>query len=162
MLFIDHLPKNTLFRLRPRRAPAAETTDLLFVYGTLMRGMERADFLNNPDKASFAGPATAAGKLYDVGSFPGMIESDNGERVHGELHRLQDPELFFETLDLIQGYWPDQPERSLYIRKIIPVTTAQGTTQAWSYILNLPVNGLKPIPSGDFRRYQPTDHWLDD
>ncbi len=162
MLFTDHLPKGTLFRLRSRSSPAAETTNLFFVYGTLMRGMERADFLDNPDKASFAGPATAAGRLYDVGAFPGMVKSNSGEQVHGELHLVHDPEIFFETLDLIQGYWPDQPARSLYIRQIIPVTTEQGEARAWSYLLNLPVTGLTLIPSGDFRLYKPAAPWLED
>ena len=38
---------------------AEEETNLLFVYGSLMRGMERANFLDNPDKARFAGAGAA-------------------------------------------------------------------------------------------------------
>lgn len=127
-----------------------------------MRGQERADFLNNPDKASFIGTAQAAGVLYDVGAFPGMIASNNGRVICGELYELHDPENFFETLDLIEGYWPDQPERSLSIRKIISVATASGRVDAWAYILNLPSDGLPEIPSGNFRDYKPVTNWLDD
>ena len=131
---------------------AEEETNLLFVYGSLMRGMERANFLDNPDKARFAGAGAARGILYEAGSFPGMIESANGSLVAGELYELFDAETFFETLDLIEGCWPDQPERGLYMRKIITVATNQGERRAWAYLFNQPVAGYARIASGDFRR----------
>jgi gamma-glutamylcyclotransferase (GGCT)/AIG2-like uncharacterized protein YtfP len=134
--------------------PADEETNLIFVYGSLMRGMERASFINNPDKARFVSPGTARGTLYDAGSFPGMIESANGSMVAGELYELFDAETFLETLDLIEGYWPDQPERSLYERKIIPVSTHEGMKMAWAYIFNQPVTGFQKIACGDFRRWE--------
>src|SRR5262245_56746607 len=133
---------------------AEDETNLFFVYGSLMRGMERASFINNPDKAQFVSPGAARGTLYDAGSFPGMIESANGSMVAGELYELFDRETLLETLDLIEGYWPDQPERSLYARKIIPVTTQEGTRMAWAYIFNQPVTGFQKITSGDFRCWE--------
>lgn len=135
-----------------KRRPMEEETHLLFVYGSLMRGMERASFIGNPQKALFAGTGVARGTLYEVGSFPGMIESANGSMVAGELYELFDPEIFFETLDLIEGYRPDQPECSLYVRKIITVVTPEGERRAWAYIFNQPVTGFQKIFSGDFRR----------
>lgn len=128
-----------------------EDTNLLFVYGSLMRGMERASFINNPDKARFISNGVARGALYDTGAFPGMIESANGSAVAGEVYELFDPETFFETLDLIEGYWPDQPERSLYVRKVIAVATNEGMKNAWAYIFNQPIAGFAKIASGDFR-----------
>lgn len=161
MLFTGDTKRSGILRSRQKNASPIET-NFLFVYGLLMRGLERADFLNNPDKASFIGKAEAAGVLYDVGSFPGMIASQNGGVVYGELYELHDPEIFFETLDLIEGYWPDQPERSLSIRKIISVATASGPINAWAYLLNLPSESLPQIPSGNFRAYQPVTGWLDE
>jgi gamma-glutamylcyclotransferase (GGCT)/AIG2-like uncharacterized protein YtfP len=66
---------------------------------------------------------------------------ENGRRVHGELFEIFDPLTFFNTLDVIEGYWPDQIERSLFVRKLIPVETENGATTAWAYILNFPLNG---------------------
>lgn len=66
---------------------------------------------------------------------------ENERRVHGELFEIFDPLTFFNTLDVIEGYWPDQIERSLFVRKLIPVETENGATTAWAYILNLPANG---------------------
>ncbi len=136
-------------------AETSEATNLLFVYGSLMRGMERAAFLSSADKAGFVATGSARGTLYDLGAFPGMKEGNNGSLVHGELYELVDPQTFFDTLDLIEGYWPEQPERSLYVRKLINVSTAAGEKSAWAYILNQPFPGLQPIPSGDYRQYAP-------
>jgi gamma-glutamylcyclotransferase (GGCT)/AIG2-like uncharacterized protein YtfP len=63
-------------------------------------------------------------------------------RVHGELFEIFDPLTFFNTLDVIEGYWPDQIERSLFVRKLISVETENGVATAWAYILNLPNNGV--------------------
>jgi gamma-glutamylcyclotransferase (GGCT)/AIG2-like uncharacterized protein YtfP len=66
----------------------------------------------------------------------------NDRRVHGELFEIFDPATFFDTLDVIEGYWPDQIERSLFVRKLVSVTDANGVTAtAWAYVLNLPLNG---------------------
>jgi gamma-glutamylcyclotransferase (GGCT)/AIG2-like uncharacterized protein YtfP len=149
-----------------------ETCNLLFVYGALMRGMERSRFLSG-EKARFLCPATVNGTLHAIGNFPGLVvESlavdssasihaadgsarprlsataavpepphDNGRRIHGELFEIFDPLTFFNTLDVIEGYWPDQTERSLFVRKLISVEAENGATTAWAYVLNLPLNG---------------------
>lgn len=117
-----------------------------------MRGMERASFISSADKASFVSAGSARGTLYDLGAFPGMKEGNNGSLVHGELYELVDPQTFFDTLDLIEGYWPEQPERSLYVRKLVRVSTSAGEKSAWVYLLNQPLAGLKAIPSGDYRQ----------
>jgi len=133
-------------------AEIAEEACLLFVYGSLMRGMERATFMSPPNKAKFITTGSTRGTLYDLGSFPGMMESNNGSVVYGEVYELFDPETFFDTLDLIEGYWPEQPERSLYVRKQITVSTPEGEKSAWAYVLNQPSLYLQKIPSGDFRQ----------
>ncbi|MDZ7363752.1 MAG: gamma-glutamylcyclotransferase [candidate division KSB1 bacterium] len=143
-----------------------ESHNLLFVYGSLMRGMERGHFLSE-QKAKFLSTAAVAGALYALGDFPGLVldiadeyrsaptsqaaeqpsSQPHSERrlIHGELFEIFDPLTFFETLDVIEGYWPDHTERSLFVRKLIPVQTGQGEIRAWAYILNLPVNGLSKL-----------------
>lgn len=130
----------------------SDETNLLFVYGSLMRGMERAAFMGSTDKARFLAPGSVTGVLYDTGAFPGMKEENNASLVHGELYELFDPITFFETLDLIEGYWPEQPERSLFVRKRVVAHTAAGEQTAWAYILNQALADAKPILSGDYRQ----------
>jgi len=128
-----------------------ELHNILFVYDSLMRGRERQDFLSQ-GKTRFMGPATTMGTLYAVGDFPGLVLAtslptapapDTADcQVHGELFEIFDPATFFATLDVIEGYWPEQTERSLFVRRLINVQTANGAAEAWAYILNIPLNGL--------------------
>jgi gamma-glutamylcyclotransferase (GGCT)/AIG2-like uncharacterized protein YtfP len=128
---------------------ASELHNILFVYDSLMCGRERQNFLSQ-EKTRFIGPATAPGELYAIGDFPGLVLAASSPstpaaaagQVHGELFEIFDPATFFATLDVIEGYWPEQTERSLFVRRLIAVQTASGAAEAWAYILNLPLNGL--------------------
>ncbi len=145
-----------------------EPHNVLFVYDALMRGMERERFLSK-EKTKFLCPATTQGVLYSIGNFTGLVldsslshhsapassapaqtilpSSNNGYYVRGELFEIFDPITFFATLDVIEGYWSDQIERSLFVRKLIVVETEKGETQAWAYVLNLPLDGLLQFDS---------------
>ncbi|HTW62152.1 MAG TPA: gamma-glutamylcyclotransferase family protein [Terracidiphilus sp.] len=59
----------------------------IFVYGTLKRGCRNHHFLKS---AEFLGEAlTEPGyRMIDCGSYPGMVRADNGERVTGEVYRV--------------------------------------------------------------------------
>ncbi len=131
----------------------SETSSLLFVYGSLMSGGERGNFLNRDHKVCFLGPATAQGTLYDFGGFVGLTEETTGAPVHGELYEVIDEETFFATLDIIEGFSPAHPQRSLYVRKHITVQTATEIVQAWAYLYNQPVNGFPIIASGDYLQH---------
>lgn len=132
-----------------------ELHDILFVYDTLRHGQERQNFLSE-GKSRFLGMATTTGELYTIGDFPGLVietsqpgkEPPGANQVSGDLFEIFDPSTFFATLDVIAGYWPEQTERSLFVRRLIPVQTEDGSTNAWAYILNLPAN--------DLPRYNPT------
>jgi gamma-glutamylcyclotransferase (GGCT)/AIG2-like uncharacterized protein YtfP len=126
--------------------------DLLFVYGSLMSGGERAAFLDRDHKVRFRGTATARGTLYDLGEFVGMIDDPGEKIVHGELYEVIDGETFFSTLDVIEGCWSNEPARSLYVRRRIPVETSDGVVDAYAYIYNQPVNGFPSIAGGRARR----------
>ena len=129
-------------------------TDLLFVYGSLMSGGERGAFLNRDHKVRFLGTAMTRGTLYELGEFVGMIDDHSEKTVHGELYEVIDGETFFSTLDVIEGYWPNEPERSLYVRRRIPVETSGGIVHAYAYIYNQPVNGFPNIAGGQARSIQ--------
>jgi len=129
-----------------------EQNNLLFVYGSLMSGCERGAFLNRDHKVRFLGTATTRGSLYDLGEFVGLIDNQEGEPINGELYEVIDAETFFATLDVIEGYWPKEPERSLYVRKQIPVESADGVVHAYAYVFNQLVNGFAMIASGEYEK----------
>ena len=70
---------------------------IVFVYGTLLKGLERSHVLSS---SSYLGPALVQAQLFDLGSYPGIGEGNND--VIGELYEVT-PETLAE-LDSIEGY----------------------------------------------------------
>jgi gamma-glutamylcyclotransferase (GGCT)/AIG2-like uncharacterized protein YtfP len=125
-------------------------TDRVFFYGTLMTGFDRRRRVDVDDALAFVGRGSIAGALFDLGLFPAAVPSQD-HRVWGEVFRMLDPEKVLVGLDDIEGYCADQPESSLYLRLIVPVTLADGATcQAWVYFYNAPLGHAELIRSGDY------------
>lgn len=137
---------------------ARDASDLLFVYGTLMQGFENAPFLQDPARARYLGNGSMQGVLYDVGAFPAFLpeqkHADNAPGwVHGEIYQIEDPEIVLATLDVIEGVNDRYPERSLFVRKCLPVRLGDHEKLAWVYVYNQPVDELLRIQTGDYREY---------
>ena len=128
------------------------TSDLLFVYGTLMRGFDHpmAQLLSR--SADFIGQAQCRGRLYLIKHYPGLVLSDEAaETVFGELYRLRQPEALLREFDMYEACGEGFTEPTEYIRLMLPVTLADETaSEAWTYIYNWPVTGLPRIASGRF------------
>ncbi|MFQ5632663.1 MAG: gamma-glutamylcyclotransferase [bacterium] len=145
-----------------KKAEAGESKPtLLFVYGTLLRGMENAAFLQSPEKATFYSRGTIQGKLYDLGYFPAYVKTDVSQtglshEITGEIYEIKHPEVLFETLDLIEGYNHQHPERSLFIRERTIARTEKGKKEVWVYIYNQSLDGCRLIESGDYRKRRKT------
>ena len=114
----------------------------LFFYGIL-----QGDVAHGPVRDLLAGigpgvPATARGKLYavrsDRGAYPAMVAGD-GE-VHGMLHEAGDVDV--AALDIFEG--------EEYRRVQIEVLGGQ---QPQAYLWAGDVEGLEPIPHGNFARW---------
>ena len=122
---------------------------LLFVYGTLCRGLSRNDVLK---KSEYLGFALCNGILKDVGSFPAFINGDKD--VIGEVYRI-DPDIVLPILDRIEGYSKNDESGSLYLRRKLSVRLL--STGKWidsiAYIFNRDAGDLKTIPNGDYRQY---------
>jgi gamma-glutamylcyclotransferase (GGCT)/AIG2-like uncharacterized protein YtfP len=125
--------------------------DLLFVYGTLMRGFDHPMAKLLSRSAEFIGSARCQGRLYLVKHYPGLTLSDDAcDVVFGELVRLHTPETSLVTLDDYEGCGPNVASPQ-YLRKVLPVTLVGGTvSEAWTYVYNRPVAKLKRITSGRF------------
>jgi gamma-glutamylcyclotransferase (GGCT)/AIG2-like uncharacterized protein YtfP len=128
-----------------------ERQDLLFVYGTLMRGFDHPMAMLLSRSADFIGEARCRGRLYLVKHYPGLVLSDDAsDVVFGELVRLHTPEASLATFDDYEGCGPDVASPQ-YLRQVLPVTLDDGTvSEAWTYVYNRPVAKLKRITSGRF------------
>ena len=132
------------------------TSDLLFVYGTLMRGFDHpmAQLLSR--SADFIGEARCRGRLYLIKHYPGLLLSDDpAETVFGELYRLRQPEALLREFDMYEACGEGFAEPTEYIRQKLPVTldgeaVSETVSEAWTYIYNWPVTGLPRIASGRF------------
>ena len=123
------------------------TTRFLFIYGTLLQAdNDFAIYLQNNSKQYANGKFK--GLLYDVGEYPGAIETNNDNNyVYGCIVELKDIAVL-KTID----HYEDHP--NLFIRKLIEVEYDKRLITCWVYLYNLPVTGLQPIISGDYLSYK--------
>jgi len=119
----------------------------IFVYGTILKGLQRAPALI---KSKYLGPAMIQAELFDIGYFPGVKEGVN--TIIGELYKT-DAETI-SALDQIEGYDEKNMRDSLFIRKQVQArlfATGRYVT-SFCYFFNR-AEVKNEIPQGDYRRY---------
>ena len=128
------------------------TSDLLFVYGTLMRGFNHPMARLLSANADFLGEASCRGRLYRVKHYPGLVLSDDpSDIVFGELYRLRARDDLLREFDMYEACGEGFPEPTQYIRQTLEVAVADGSSgEAWTYLYNWPVARLQRIMSGRF------------
>ena len=128
------------------------TSDLLFVYGTLMRGFDHPMAQLLARSADYLGSARCRGRLYLITHYPGLVLSDDaGDIVFGELFRLRDRDALLAEFDMYEACGEGFAPPTEYLRRMLPLTLDDGTaTEAWTYVYNWPVTGLQRIASGNF------------
>ena len=129
---------------RPPAGTAARSADLLFTYGTLMRGFRLHRLLTG--RAEFLARGQVGARIVDLGSYPGAVP-DPAAAVHGEVYRVGDPVLW-AVLDSAEG-----PQ---YHRRVVTVRSADGRELAASIYWYIgPLDRGVPIPGGDYRAHAP-------
>ena len=119
----------------------------LFIYGTLMPGLRLEAEMHG---ARFVGAAQVPGRLVDVGLYPGLLHGEG--QVTGEVYEVDDAHL--ARLDAVEEMVPGDRAASQYWREQVTVLAgALAGQRVWTYVYNRPVDGLVPIPHGDYRRY---------
>jgi gamma-glutamylcyclotransferase (GGCT)/AIG2-like uncharacterized protein YtfP len=124
--------------------------DRVFFYGTLMAGFDRRRRAGIDNKLTYTGRGSIEASLFDLGIYPAAVPAPDG-LVWGELYEAVDAQIVLAALDEIEGYRPDDPDRSLYIRSRVPVTLPDGHPEdAWVYFYNAPLGKAPRILSGDY------------
>ena len=142
-LYFQHSPFNIQhYTLR--------VSDRVFFYGTLMAGFDRRRRAEIDDKLTYAGRGSISAALFDLGIYPAAVPDPEG-RVWGEVYDVRDVPAVLAALDEIEGYTPEHPDTSLYIRSEVTVMLSHGgETTAWVYFYNAPLGQAQRIPSGDY------------
>lgn len=125
--------------------------DYLFVYGTLRRDTKSEMYHLLARYAEVVDEAIYQGKLYKVDYYPGVVPSENpSDIVHGEVYRLNRPEVVLPRLDEYEECGPGFPEPTEFIRRKESLVLKKGNeVLAWIYIYNHPTDDLELIESGD-------------
>ncbi|MEQ8711765.1 MAG: gamma-glutamylcyclotransferase family protein [Cyclobacteriaceae bacterium] len=116
----------------------------LFVYGTLRSGLEHPEARWLSEHSELIGTATAKGRLFRIGWYPGLVEAGD-ETVTGELLLLDDPAHVLERLDIYEGVAEGE-----YVRKEAAINLDGKAISAWVYYYTGDTSDLRWIPSGDF------------
>jgi gamma-glutamylcyclotransferase (GGCT)/AIG2-like uncharacterized protein YtfP len=128
--------------------------DHVFFYGTLMSPFNRPGRQKITPNLQFKGRGTIQAKLFDLGIYPAAVPAEGSSAVWGEAYEIASAESVLAVLDEIEGYRPNEPDRSLYTRVLTDVTLADGASlKAWTYFYNAPLGGARHIESGDYRKH---------
>lgn len=90
----------------------------LFVYGTLKVGGALTNKILDKKRIRVNNAMLSKALLYDLGAFPGVVPSDDVfDKVYGEVHEYEDEATVLDIMDQIEGYNPDVPDKSLFLRQ---------------------------------------------
>lgn len=123
--------------------------DQIALYGSLMRGLGALADLGIEERMRFVGPCRIAGRLFDLGAYPGLCEGPGA--VRGELYTMLDEEVL-SILDGFEDFRPEDPEASLYVRKHVALLDPP-SAHAWLYFYNRPSHATRRVDSGDWRAH---------
>lgn len=124
--------------------------DLVFFYGTLMAGFDRRRRAGIDSMLTYIGRGAIRAALFDLGIYPAAVPAPDSA-VWGEVYAMSDAPAVLAALDDIEGFRPDDPDKSLYSRQQADVVLPDGSTAvAWVYFYNAPLGRALPIPSGDY------------
>jgi len=129
----------------------------LFVYGSLRSGFHHPAFEYISRHFLFVGDGKTKGVVYDIGAFPGALETTLESFIIGEVYAIKNEDEFdwaIAQLDDYEGVEAEDGETPLFKRALTEVYLDNGEkTQAWIYWFNDDVKGKPVIASGDALLY---------
>ncbi len=125
-------------------------SEYLFVYGTLLPG--RAPRKIAPVAAMLRPVAEGfvRGILYDLGGYPGAVPDPSSKRrIAGTVMQLPDNGAVLRQLDAYEGFDPQTPETSEFVREQQTVEIKCGQKfECWFYRYNRKADPARAIASG--------------
>ncbi len=125
--------------------------EFLFVYGTLLDPKNPAGqfLLSNADLFD---EGNFQGKLFDLGDYPGAVESNNPEdKVYGSVFILKNEESVLRTLDEYEETGDQFAKPNEFIRKKTEIITGKKEKLfCWVYLYNRSTENLSPIKTWKF------------
>ena len=133
----------------------------LFVYGTLRKAQDGGQHPFLRDQTIFIDQATLKGNLFHVAGYPAAIitPSYKSDQIHGEVYQLLKPALTLQILDNYEECSNRFPKPHEYrrIQQRVALETGE-SMQAWVYVYQRSITGLKGIENGDYFAFLPARH----
>ncbi len=128
--------------------------DLLFVYGTLMRGYDHPMSRLLSSNAAFEGEARCRGRLHLIRHYPGLVLSDDrADIVHWRtLSPARARDRCCAEFDMYEACGEGFKEPTEYLRQVLPASRrGDGVlrVEAWTYLYNWPVDKVAADRVGD-------------
>ena len=128
----------------------------LFVYGSLRSGFKSPAYEYISRYFVLLGEAKVKGELFDMGSYPAAVPTNENKYVTGELYKIKHENEFawaMGQLDDYEGVTVDFDEVQLYRKELTEVNIDNQVTLAWIYWYHGNVSGMQSIASGDMMEY---------
>jgi gamma-glutamylcyclotransferase (GGCT)/AIG2-like uncharacterized protein YtfP len=122
------------------------SSEHLFVYGTLRPPSP----IPLAARLSVVAAGSVAGRLYDFGEYPGLVETrEDNQRVQGLICALPADGDMLARLDDYEGYEPQRPHGSLFVRRRGEALTNDGRRlSCWVYYYNRPLQNQPHLLDG--------------
>lgn len=121
----------------------------LFTYGTLRKSFPAHSFIE--EYFSFVCNAQIRGVLFDEGSFPAAVPTEEDVFVQGELYKLKSDDLFVEAFGKLDNY--EEVYEGLFRRETTTIFTDNNSITGWIYWYDRSVKDLALIESGNVVEY---------
>ncbi len=130
-------------------------THSVFVYGTLRKGGSNHFRM---DGAEFVGKGVVKGEIYQIDTNPELVfpalKLDGEGQVLGEVYHVCETQLI--ALDAFEGISEHYEEPYEYRRMSVSVELESGELlPAWVWEWNSCLDGIMPLPNGDWLLYEP-------
>jgi len=110
---------------------------LLFVYGTLKRGLCRHSFLAGCEFKGL-GKSICGYRMFDLGDYPGLVASSEGRSLPGEIYQVDDESM--ARLDIVEGV-----AEGLYRRDRIELESPFDEDHVVTYFYNMSIDGFVEV-----------------
>lgn len=134
-----------------------QSVSRIFVYGSLRSGFQAPAFEYISRYFLFESDAKVRGRLYDMGTYPAAIPTNDEAFLIGELYHIKNEEELYWALEQLDAYEGihSEPEDGgmLYRRALVEVITPEGNTTAWIYWYNCQITNQPLVASGDMLEY---------
>ena len=128
----------------------------LFVYGSLRSGFQSPVYEYISRFFKFIGEAKVKGKLYDLGTYPAGVPTNEDSFIVGELYQAKNEHEFswaIGQLDDYEGVDVEADEIQFYRRDATEVIIRNESILAWIYWYKGDITSKPEIASGDMLEY---------